>query len=528
MDPDLEPDVDPDALEPDVDRDGLRPILISNRYVRDVYAESIETWQDMNNPPTIFRKGTTLVRLIQDDAQPRLEPLTGPMVSYHLDRIANFVKEGKNGPIPASPPPAVVSQIMATPIPPFPACNRVVTAPVFAPDGTLISEFGYHEKAETYVYDTGRFVVPPIPMQPTSAQIEAAKSLLLDDLLGDFPFVHRSEKAHALCLLLLPAMREMISGPTPLHVVEAPTSRTGKSLLVQCTLGIMLGFEEIPTMSEGTQEEEWRKRVTSILVEGAPAIIIDNLRDRLDSAALAKVLTDRISIDRQLGQTRMLRSPVRAVFVATGNNPTYSTEVAERSIRIRLDAGVERPGERGGFRHDPLPDWVEGNRGELVAAALTLGQAWVAAGMPSGGSGRRVGGYEAWVRVMGGILDVIGVPGFLENRSEVLSSADPTRSANYRFVRTWWERHGRHRVTVAQLFPYVTTGEAGMLPPGPEHNLRIQLGTMLRDTFRDQRYGDVVVRQGPVGRGGSLTWFLEPVAGGPTTPTTPTAETDDV
>jgi hypothetical protein len=61
-----------------------------------------------------------------------------------------------------------------------------------------------------------------------------------------------------------------------------------------------------------------------------------------------------------------------------------TTVLARRSVLIRLDANVERPAERKGFRHPNLLAYARGNRGQLVWACLTLIQAWVAAGRPSG------------------------------------------------------------------------------------------------------------------------------------------------
>ena len=49
---------------------------------------------------------------------------------------------------------------------------------------------------------------------------------------------------------------------------------------------------------------------------------VDNLRRRLDSAALASAITSELWQDRLLGKSEDIRSPVRAVWLATGNNPT--------------------------------------------------------------------------------------------------------------------------------------------------------------------------------------------------------------
>jgi len=45
-------------------------------------------------------------------------------------------------------------------------------------------------------------------------------------------------------------------------------------------------------------------------------------------------------------------------WVATGNNPASSGEVARRTVRIRLDARQDRPYLRGGSRHADLGAWA--------------------------------------------------------------------------------------------------------------------------------------------------------------------------
>jgi len=53
--------------------------------------------------------------------------------------------------------------------------------------------------------------------------------------------------------------------------------------------------------------------------------------------------------------------------------------IARRLVRIRLDARTDQPWRREGFRHPDLMIWVRANRARLVAACLTLCQAWASA-----------------------------------------------------------------------------------------------------------------------------------------------------
>ena len=85
----------------------------------------------------------------------------------------------------------------------------------------LITEPGYHPAARL-LYDPPKgFVLPPVPAQPTQSDIAIARSLLLDDLLGDFPFIGEAERAHALALLLVGFVRAMIEHVLPLAREQA-------------------------------------------------------------------------------------------------------------------------------------------------------------------------------------------------------------------------------------------------------------------------------------------------------------------
>ena len=255
----------------------------------------------------------------------------------------------------------------------------IVNTPVFGRNGTLLTAPGYHPDARLLYVPAPGFDVPPIPARPTPADVAAARALICDELLGDFPFVSPAERAHAVALLLLGFLRGMVDGPTPLHLIEKPTPGTGATLMVDAIATILTGAGA-SVMTEGRDDDEWRKRVTAKLRQVPTILLIDNLRLKLDSSAVAAALTAPFWEDRILGQSEMARLPIRCLWIATGNNPEFSNEMARRLVRIRLDANVERPWQRAGFRHPDLMTWVRANRARLVAACLTLCQAWIAAG----------------------------------------------------------------------------------------------------------------------------------------------------
>jgi hypothetical protein len=121
----------------------------------------------------------------------------------------------------------------------------------------------------------------------------------------------------------------------------------------------------------------------------------------------------------------------------TGNNPRLSDELSRRCIRLRIDPRIDMPWLRAGFKHPHITEWAHENRPALVHAALTLIQAWISAERPSHGT--RLGSFEKWSEVMGGVLEVAGIPGFLGNLNELYEASDSDGQMWREFTGAWWE-----------------------------------------------------------------------------------------
>jgi hypothetical protein len=335
-----------------------------------------------------------------------------------------------------------------------------------------------------------------------------ARSLIVDDLLADFLFVDESDRTHAIALGLEPFVRSMITGPLPLHDIEAPTAGTGKGLLAHALLipsaGLSLSFMDAPD-----DEDEMRKRLLSVLRNSPTAIVMDNLGTHLSSSSLASVLTvPDYWEERVLGSSTIFRVPVRCSWVVTANNPSFSEEMTRRVVRTRIDARMGDPSEREGFRHDPLSGWVHEHRGELIWAYCTLIQAWIVDGQrPFTG---RFGSYEGWSRVVGGILMHAGIGGFLQNQREFRDAASGDRTALHEFVQAWWDEYQSQDVGAKQLFAIAQNIAGLSLGQGGDHAQQTAFGIFLRGN-RDRVVGEYVVRQrGKVQR--AQQWCLIPEA----------------
>jgi hypothetical protein len=458
--------------------------------LRRVLARTWSALEQTNEPPTLFRFGGVVARTEDDhDGVPVVRPLDSDRTLFELAQRIRWVRrketDGGTTMVSALPPPHVIRGVLATPRPPLPDLLRIVEAPIFASDGALQTEPGYSTATRSLYVPPPGFTLPEIPEHPSSRDITHARSLILDELLVDFPFVTPSEQAHAVALLLLPFVRELINGPTPLHLIEKPSPGTGATLLVDMLLYPILGHDAAG-MSEATDEAEWRKRLTAKLLDGGPILLIDNLRRRLDSGALAAAITMTVWEDRVLGVSRMVRLPVRCAWVATGNNPVLSNEMTRRAIRIRLDAEHDQPWLRDDFKHPDLRGWAHEHRSDFVWATLVMGRAWIAAGRPLGH--QRLGMFEKWASVIGGILDVAGISGFLGNLRQFYATGDFERSAWQAFLARWWDRFRSESVGVADLFhTALSTDPALDLGDKGERSQRTRLGRLI-GSIRDRRF----------------------------------------
>ncbi len=428
--------------------------------------------------PRFFQQTGLLVRLRHtDDGGVRTEPLRPDALRGELARVADWVRTTPSGKNPIDPPPSISRDILALPRWDFPRLRRVATVPYFSRAGRLIATPGYDRDEGVLLHLPPKLVIGDVPERPSVADVDLAKRLILEELFGDFPFSGDADRAHALGALLYPFVREIIDSPLPLHVVDAPTPGTGKGLLAQAIVLVSTGAYP-GVVSEKDDNEELRKTITALLLEGASAVVIDNVTRKLGQVSLAALLTARTWRDRLLGKSKTVEVPNRTLWIVTGNNVAMNDEMARRSVRIRLDAGVEEPWHRQGFRHDPLLEWADEHRGELVWAALVLVANWLARGAEPF-TERTLGSFEVWARVIGGVLRDAGIEGFLQGRQRMHSEADRDSASWAAFFEAWWREYGDRPMTAGELLAVAEDALPEVIGNGSDRSRSTRLGLAL-------------------------------------------------
>jgi hypothetical protein len=507
----------PAPADPEIDLGGesvdpapLPRIRLSVQDLRILTARSWDALLERNRRrPFLFRYGGAPVRVEHDETgRPVLRELTADRVVHELARAAEFLgwNQGAREWRITRPPRYVAQDVLATPDPPLPVVTRLTECPTFAPDGTLQTDGGYHPASLTYCAASDELgAIPAVSEAPSDAEVAEALRLFTEEVLGDFPFVSPADRANALGLGLLPYVRDLIPGPTPLHLFEAPVPGSGKGICIEALLRPSCG-RSVGAVAQAGDDDEWRKRITAVLRDGHPAVLVDNVTKPLDSGSLAMALTAPYWTDRVLGASETVRLPVRCAWVASANNPTFSTEIARRTVRVRIDPRTDRPWERAGWRHPELLSWVDAHRPALVWAALTLARRWLARGRPRF-SGRALGSYEQWTHVVGGVLECAGVPGFLGNAQQFYDQADTETAVWRQFVAAWAAAHGEDAVGVSELFPLALKADGIDLGNGSERSQRIRFGKALMRR-RDRVVGDYRITQGGPEHG-AARWALE-------------------
>lgn len=437
---------------------GLAQIQVNNRQLRDIIADSWAAVHARNNPattgqgpqPFIFKRSGGLVRLSCGEHDLQIEPMDEHAVFGMLARVADWVRVTDEACIDTSPVKDVARDMLAYPDEKLPPLDAVATTPLFGTTGDLITAPGYHRSERLWFESQKDLYDLDFSAPENLMNIEAARALLVDDLLVDFPFVDESDRAHALAALILPFVRRMITGCTPIHLVEAPMAGSGKGLLCHL-ISIVATGRVSDSRTLASQDDEARKMLTAELSRGRPIILLDNTdeRKKLDCPSLASVVTAETWTDRLLGKSTMLTLPNRALWLITGNNPALSMEIARRCVRIRIDPRVDRPWRRNGFKHPVVVEWARENRCRLVRAILVIVRAWLAAGQPT--SDQRLGSFERWSAVLGGILEVVGIRGFLGSLDDLYDASDAEGQAWREFTSQWWETFGQAPVKVAEL-----------------------------------------------------------------------------
>ncbi len=424
---------------------GRKVIIVTTNH----YEVNSQTIAELATDPDLFIRSSVLVRVVHNPAKrkhdcsfpegPKIIPVSLPTLDEHISRLCDFQSVRKKETVSVNPPEWCISGVrdrgnwgnMRT-------LESVVDYPVLRPDGTLLTTPGYDSLTDIYYHPTG--TPPEIPSELT---LETAKRAwdILQGAITDFPFLDDEDgksiyRSAWLAGVLTPLARFAFRGPAPLFLVDGNVRGAGKGLLCD-TVAIIVSGREFATTGFTPDDEEMRKRITAIALEGDRLVLLDNINGNLAGSSLDRALTSTLWKDRMLGHNTQIEAPLWATWYGTGNNVQVAGDTARRICHIRIEHPDEHPEERSDFVHKNLRAWVVENRPKLLGAALTILTAFAKAGSPIVGDAKPWGSYEGWSAVVRNAIIWLGLPDPGETRANMREQSDTASTAMNELISHW-------------------------------------------------------------------------------------------
>jgi hypothetical protein len=512
---------------------GDRPMVIVNQDRRDVIREILGALRYRWDGSVLFNFGGVLTRLRETQTEPLdrdafLRWLAEGVACYSY-REPTATSAGKYE--PCWPDRDTTGAVLAS-ADEFAPLSRVTSVPFIRPDGSVCAKNGYDRQCPDNPAGTGTMLITGNSGMdrlgqkgeldhPSKDDARAAASFLLGTWLGPdeqtgkngLPFRDETSQANALALVLTPFIRGIVP-LVPLAVVSGLQPGVGKGLLADCLSIMITGQPGIPLPWLPDDDDENRKQLLSAFRTGASLFCFDEAH-QISGASLARALTSLTYTDRILGVSKMASYPNQVTWMALGNQVTVLADMARRAYYIELWPEGPDPQDRpeSAFVHPDLRGWTLDSRPELITAALTVIRAWFTAGCPAHSRGSLMGSFEAWDKMMSGILHYAGVSGFLGNLAAKRSETD--LSGGYWTEHLGWlrEQFGTGEFTALNVKIRATAaGGAWDAPPRLDEPEKTGFTRNLGAAYarnQDRWFGRLRVVRAGTGHGTKALWQIQ-------------------
>jgi hypothetical protein len=400
----------------------------------------------------------------------------------------------------------------------LPVLNGIASVPLLQDDGAIKSGDGYDFASGMWcenIPDLAKLV----PEIPTKEEARAALTLIRHAFktfcFADAEMIHdtdcgvpvvdvskppgRDESAFLNALLTAVCRPSLHLAPGVLLRAAAMSGAgAGKGLLARCMCIIAFGREP-HAVTAGDGADELDKRIAAELIEGSPALFLDNLNNTaFKSNLLASSITERPARVRLLGRSQMVTLCATAFVILTGNGLTISEDLARRFVAVDFDPRTEDPEARR-FATNIRAE-VTARRTELLAALLTI---WRWGRITKGiNAGLPLGSFEQWCLCVRDPLLELECRDPAERVSEA-KERDGRRQVLADLFAIWWRRHHDQPVAVRQLHDDVKQAA------DPQGRGRQHLASQLEKLAGTRIAGFMLARQAPVGKWGAATYALK-------------------
>lgn len=360
---------------------------------------TLQTLRLMRALPDYYDMGDNLVS-VKDG---KIMPFSEPLLEHELGAIAQFWQCPKTEKATyeqlIDPPKKAIRQILAMhkhrQLKPL---NAVINAPTITHNDHIVTKHGYDVETQLYLDFSDDGVT--IPMFVSKEDAIAAYHELMKPF-GTFDYADNVSRSVALSAVLT-AVTRPTQATAPAFAFDAPKQGSGKTYFCEC-LGILVIDESIAmTPSIEKNEDEVRKTLLSMLIEGRRLIVWDNIMGAFNSATIASFLTSERFSGRILGFTQSVEVSHRAMLLLTGNNMTLVGDMPRRVLTCRFDTGIENPTlakrDLSAINGQRPAIYIKENRFKLMTAAIILIRGYLQSDDHQRGGmvSDRLPGFEEW------------------------------------------------------------------------------------------------------------------------------------
>lgn len=341
-----------------------------------------------------------------------------PAAEYQLANVLVCEHQRKQFP----PPAWLVQTLLAaeTLSPRLPRINAYAQRPLFDSNFVLRGP-GWHADAGILIH--GPVIEPTIFMPPTAtASAMSRLPIHLQTLLGGFCFRTDSDVANVVALLITGLLvNHFVATGKPIGLFDGNQPGTGKTLLVR-VLGLVLDGMEPAMLFYTPDDEELQKRMCAKLRERPSSVLLIDNAKMVGGAAISSPVIESLSVSpevsiRILGVSATYTRPNDLLWTLTMNDTRTSPDLVSRGLPIQLfyEGRVE---DRVFCGPDPIA-YASQHRLDILGELAGMVVRWAQMGRPDGSRSHRL---QHWARTVGGIMEVAGLPEFLDNAQEAAAA----------------------------------------------------------------------------------------------------------
>ena len=298
----------------------------------------------------------------------------------------------------------------------FAPVDRISSQPEYLPGFTLTNP-GYNDGGDGHRV----FFVGGTPEESDSME-------RINTFLDVMDFHTQADRANAVAGILTVLLRHHWPGGKPIILATASKSHSGKDTVLDFIAGMT------PKTSVSWEPADWATQkaiIASLNTDPSLGMIrLENARvsgrSKIASAFVERFVTDPSPmLFSPGGRAEPCRIRNEIVMSISTNFGELSEDLLNRGLPIHLKPKgsiTDRHSDIGNPRHQYLPRYRE----EIAAEAYGMIARWRANGMPLDQS--KYHPCTEWAHVIGGILMVNGIEGFLDNYADRRVADDPIRN----------------------------------------------------------------------------------------------------